>query len=309
MKTTIYTPDIECESCIKLISRKLKDNPSIESFQAKQDAIEVYHNETISQDALVKLIHQAGFRASLNPFERKTFSERIKDFNTNQHKYEIEAKGIAYAAGVFFILTIFELFAYYTFFSNIPDFLSTYAMWLFYLNISISSLGLAIWHINAYKAKITCMTGMMLGMTIGMQTGMMVGAIIGATNGFFIGALTGMLLGVITGSFVGKCCGIMGIMEGMMAGLMGGTMGPMITVMMLYDNIAIFMPFYILINVIIMLGLSYMLYEEVVEYKQIQKQPSAFISFALLSILIASLLIIIMVYAPKSYAVAGLLGA
>ncbi|HLC63034.1 MAG TPA: hypothetical protein VJJ21_01830, partial [Candidatus Nanoarchaeia archaeon] len=294
--------------CIKLISRKLKDNPAIESFHANHDAIDLYHTEDLNKESIINMIHALGFRASFHPYERKSFKERWRDFNSNQHKYEIETRGVFYAIGVFFLLIALEIFAYYTFLSSIPNFLQKYAMWIFYLNLSISSLGLAVWHVSSYKAKVTCMSGMMIGMTIGMQTGMMIGAILGATNGFFIGAMTGMILGVITGGLLGKCCGIMGVMEGMMAGLMGGTMGPMITLMMLYDNVVWFMPFYIAVNIIILLGLSYMLYEEVVENKPVQKKPSHFITFALIAAVITSILITIMIYAPKSYAVTAVLG-
>ena len=252
------------------------------------------------------MIKDLGFRASFNPFERKTFKERWKDLKENQHKYQLELKGIQYSIAVFFILLILELIAYTLFLKNIPEFITRYVMWLFYLNVSIASLGMALWHFTAYRAKVTCMVGMMIGMTFGMQTGLMIGAIIGATNGFFIGALTGMLLGVIIGILTGKCCGIMGVMEGIMAGVMGGTMGPMISVMMLYDNIVWFMPVYILINIIILIGLSYMLYEEIIEHKQVEKQPAGFINFAIFSIVIASILIIIMLYAPKSYVIAAL---
>ena len=109
MKTVIYVPDIECGSCVKVIGRKLKDNPSVESFTVKQDAVELTHLESLHPESIVKIIHQAGFRAGLNPFERKTFKERMRDFNQNQEKYEIEMKGVTYAIALFFILLIRKL--------------------------------------------------------------------------------------------------------------------------------------------------------------------------------------------------------
>ncbi len=305
MRAIIYIPDIECDSCTKVISKRLQNKEGVHNYELKQDHLIINYDESkIKVQDIIQLIKEAGFRASLNPFERKALKERWKDFNQNQHKYEIEIKGIQYALAIFFVLTFIEVIGYLTNFKNIPNFIQIYGMWLFYLNLSISSLGFALWHFFSYKTKITCMTGMMIGMTFGMQTGMMLGAIIGATNGFFIGAMTGMFLGVSVGIITGKCCGIMGIMEGMMAGLMGGTMGPMITLMMLSDNLVWFMPFYIIVNMIILLGLSYMLYEEVVENRtDIRRQPVSFSVFALLSVFTVLVLIYIMLYAPKSAAI------
>ena len=141
----------------------------------------------------------------------------------------------------------------------------------------------------------------MIGMTVGMQTGMMIGAVLGATNGFFVGALAGMLLGVLVGAIMGNCCGVMGVMEGMMAGLMGGTMGPMISVMMVADNIHLFMPFYMIINIIILVGLWYMHHESAV-YKapKLRREPIDFTTYASVSIVACTVLTFIILYAPKN---------
>jgi len=299
MKTIVYVPDIECDSCTRVLSKRIAPL-GLPSFTFTREGIDADVSEQSQADALVKTVKEAGFRASFQPFERKSFSERWKDFRENPDKYELERKGIGYAIGVFVILSLLEYVAYIGFLQNIPDFLSTYGIWLLYINLSVSALGLGIWHVFAYEAKVTCMVGMMIGMTIGMQSGLMIGAIIGATNGFFIGALTGMLLGVGVGIFTGRCCGIMGVMEGMMAGVMGGTMGPMITVMMFTDHIHWFMPFYMIINLIIILGLSYMLFEEVVEHREVATKPLDFTTFASACVAATFVLVVIMIYAPKS---------
>jgi len=302
MKTIIYVPDIECDSCVKLLERSFKNKEGINSFKIKEDYIEFEFNENlIKKEQLINLIKKQNFRASFTPFERKNWSERIRHYKENKHKYKIEQKIITYTLGIFLTLLILEVILYLTLFKDIPNFIQNYGWWIFYLNISISVISLGTWHFFAYRAKYTCMTGMMIGMTFGMQTGMMLGAVLGATNGFFIGAMAGMLLGTFIGIITGKCCGVMGIMEGMMAGVMGGTMGSMISVMMFSDHLLYFMPFYMVINIIIMWGLSYMLYEEVVEDKDVIKKPTDFITVAIISIIAAFILLAIMIYGPKSF--------
>jgi hypothetical protein len=141
---------------------------------------------------------------------------------------------------------------------------------------------------------------MMIGMTLGMQTGMMLGAVFGAVNGYFIGGMIGMLLGTIIGFVTGRDS-IMGAVQGMMSGLMGGTMGAMITVMMFTDHVLIFMPFYMLINVAILIGFVYMYHDEVIkDNKEVVKRHISFSTFAILCIITTIILSIILIYAPKS---------
>ena len=297
----VYVPDIECDSCVRLISRKFKDS-NISNFKIEPDAVEL---EASRADEAISIIKRLGFRASKEPFERKIFRERLKHFRENRHKYDTEVKGIAYAVNVFVILELLFIVSYLGFLKNIPDFLSNYGVWIMYLILSVSALGFGMWHFYAYRARITCMAGMMIGMTFGMQTGMMIGAIVGATNGFFMGSMVGMLLGCFAGFMTGKCCGVMGVMEGLMAGLMGGTMGAMISVMMLYDHIAIFMPFYMGINLLIIAGLSYMFYEEVVEKDNgVERKPVDLLTFISIAIIVAFIIAALMIYGPKSAIIA-----
>ena len=128
----------------------------------------------------------------------------------------------------------------------------------------------------------------------------MLGAVFGATNGFFVGSMVGMLIGVAIGAWAGCGCGVMGWMQGMMAGLMGGTMGPMISIMMFNDHLMLFMPFYIAINVLILWGFSYMVYEEIVEGKRVERKPYDLLTLASLTLIIGAALSILMVYGPKS---------
>ena len=220
-------------------------------------------------------------------------------------KTEMFKKSIGYSIMALVILFLFEIIAYFGFLKNIPNFLSHYGVWLIYLNISVVALSAAIWYILSYKSNIACMTGMMIGMTVGMQTGMMLGAVLGATSGFFTGAMAGMIIGVAAGAILGKCCGVMGVMEGMMAGLMGGTMGAMISVMMISDHIQIFMPVFMVINILILYGLMYMFNQEVVQpNKTITRKNIDLLTFVAATVIVAFILIVVMVYGPKSVAFA-----
>ncbi len=298
MASQVFVPDIECESCVRLITKNLKKNNIID-FSVSQDAVTI-NDETTKPENVVELIKKMGYRASTEPFERKTLKERIRHFRENKNLYFVERLGIQNTLYVLFSLFAISALAYFFLFKNIEGFLSNYGWWIFYLIISVAGISMAVWHFTAYKAKLTCMTGMMIGMTFGMQTGMMIGAVIGATNGFFWGAMTGVVLGTFTGVVTGKCCGVMGIMEGAMAGVMGGTMGPMITVMMFSDHVLWFMPFYMLINLGIIIGLSYLLYEEVVESKQTVAKPVDTITLISISVIVTALLASLIIYGPTS---------
>lgn len=295
--TDVYVPDIECDSCVKLISKKLHKE-HINDFKVTNESVELENPDQASK--AIRIINGLGFRASTDPFERKTWKERVKHFKENKRQYAIERLGLQNSFSVFIILLAVAGFSYIVLLKNIPNFISNYGLWMLYLVITIVSVGIGLWHFYAYKAKVTCMTGMMLAMTFGMQTGMMLGAVVGATNGFFTGAMVGMIVGTLIGIVTGKCCGVMGVMEGAMAGLMGGTMGPMITVMMFSDNVQLFMPFYMVINVFIMLGLSYMLYEEVVEGKEVQRRPLDFTTLAAASVIALVVIGALMIFGPKS---------
>ncbi len=300
MKTTVYCPDIECESCNKIITKALH---TIEAapVQFTNSSVDVEYDQTkTSIKTILATIRSKGFRANTEPFERKTFKERFRDFRENKHKYTVEHKIPKYSLFAFFLLLAAQTLAYFAFFKRIPDFLQNYAAWLIYLDIAVISIGAAMWHIQAYRAKVTMMVGMMIGMTFGMQTGMMLGTIIGATNGLFWGSLLGMLIAVGVGVKNGWCCGIMGLLEGAMAGMMGGIMGAMTGLMLSVDHLLWFMPFFFIINLGIMWGLSYMLYEEAVEDKNVRPEPIPFLTFFAYCLIATGILTAIIVYGPKT---------
>ncbi len=224
-------------------------------------------------------------------------AERVGDFFLDRMKYALEWRMLKYMGVGFLLLLLIGLFFYYSV-SGLS--LAKYNWWLIYLLLTIVVVMGALWHVKAHKGKVNSMLGMMIGMTMGMQAGMIMGVIIGSTNGMFMGALFGVLFGVSVGIYVGNCCGLMGILNGMLMGTMGGTMGPMIALMMKVDHILWFMPLFTLINVLILLGLSFLVYEELVEGKQVVKEPMDFFTFFSLCLVLSVLFILIMVYGYKS---------
>ncbi len=301
MKTKVYVPDMECESCVKVLQKRFAKLPGITETVFSKDAVDIcYDEKKVPLHQIIQTIKDAGYRASEHPFEKKTFRERARAFKEKKAQYELEHKLIPYTLSVFLLLTLVQVIAYFLYFRSIPNLLENYGIWFLYLNISIATLATAIWHYLSYKAKTTCMLGMMIGMTLGMQTAMMLGAVIGATNGLFLGAVVGVILGVTVGVLTGKCCGIMGAMQGMMAGLMGGIMGPMTTLMLYSDHLLWFMPLFIVVNIMILWGFSYMMYEEMVENKQVKKQPLALSKLLLWSTLIMVILSLLILYGIRS---------
>ena len=298
MKKTIYCPDITCESCVKVLTRAFDNVDGVKNFQIKKDHVLVdYNDKKIQPSALLEAIREKGYRAGFTPFSRKTFRERTRDFLSNKKKYEVEYSMLRYTFLSFFFLVLLEILGYYTFFKQNPGFLTQYGWWIFYTDVMVVSVAAAIWHFKSYRVEIPHMTGMMIGMT----SGLMIGTIIAVTNGLFVGALTGMILSSLVGWYTGKCCGVMGVLEGLMAGVMGAMMGSMIGVMLISEHILIFMPVFMILMLTVLGGLSYMLFEEVVEDKEaIERMPVDFWTFFSYCFLATFLLILIMLYGWKS---------
>ncbi len=301
-KATIYCPDIECDSCVTFLHNTLKDLKGLKKYKVNKDTIEVdYSPGNIKPEAIAKFITEQGYRAGLSPFPRKTYKERWHDFRENKKKYEVEYTMLKYSIYVFIILIAVEMIAYFAFLRNDALFIQKYGIWIFYLDIAVVSIGAAMWHVLSYRGQVYMMSGMMLGMGFGMQTGLMIGTIIGATNGMFAGTMTGIIVAVFAGWYNGKNSGIMGVLEGAMAGIMNGAMGAMTAVMLYADNLMWYMPLFMALNIIIMWGMSYMMFEEVVENNPtIKKEPISFTKFLLYSLLAVAVIVTIMNYGPKS---------
>ena len=305
MKTTVYVQDIECESCVRLVERGIKTLQGINEYTVQKDSIVIeYDPSLIKEESIIEAIASRGYAASRYPLTKMSFKRRLGDILKNRHKYAVERRMLFISFVSFLALLLIDAITYVAFFQGIPGFFAQSWQWFLYLDITVVSIAASIWHLKAYKGAITSMTGMMLGMTLGMQAGFMIGAVIGATNGMFVGSMIGMIGGVILGTFGGKDTGIMGALQGMMSGLMGGTMGAMLTVMMFTDHVLLFMPVFMLINVVIMWGMSYMVYEEIVEEKSVRIEPADFSAFFSYVFVFTIVLGIIMLYGPKSALVA-----
>ena len=219
----------------------------------------------------------------------------------HQKKEKIFEQHVLEVAGLTF-LALFFLFgiSYKFYFFAIPSFMEKTGWYIFYLIIAVVANAIAIYHLKAYRNAVTCMTGMMIGMTIGMISGFTLGYLVGATNGMFMGSMYGMIVGMAAGAWTGKCCGIMGLMEGMMAGLMGGSMGAMLSVMMLFDHILLFTPFFLLACIIILFGLGHLVYKEHASSDEKIIKPYSLSLFFVVCFMVTTLTVIIMIYVPKA---------
>ncbi|MBI4162252.1 MAG: hypothetical protein HY513_01095 [Candidatus Aenigmarchaeota archaeon] len=225
----------------------------------------------------------------------------------NENNLSIEKQMIKVGLLAFVLIAIGMLMLYFGYFKSIPNAGLRYGSYMIYTAISVSIIGIGIWHVKSYSHTFNCSIGMMVGMTIGMVMGFLIGAIIGATNGLFVGSVYGMFLGMFAGAWCTRKCGIMSIMEGLMAGLMGGLMGAMTTVMMINDNLAFFMPILVGSVTMIIAGMSVMIYRESFEYQDRVSKKDGYEVFSYVTILfvLAMLTTFVMVYGPKSALVAA----
>lgn len=155
------------------------------------------------------------------------------------------------------------------------------------------------------KEQIDEMHGMMVGMTFGMLAGMLTATFIVLPTGNFLnGIIWGSLIGLVFGIPFGKLGGHLGIMEGIMAGPMGGMMGAMLGQMIRPFNISIFIPFFELIFIISLIGISYAVNCQAnccgikTVIKKFQKPPKNFIWCWSIS---GGLLLIISFWLPFSF--------
>lgn len=232
--------------------------------------------------------------------ERGSF-KGILEFTGNvlsgKKEFASENKIFTYSIGTLAILIIGTALAYLSGLRDFPN--STVYLPFYFLAIIVSVMtSFSYFHIWCYKKRMTCSNGMMVGMTVGMISGLLVGLIIGATNGMFYGSLLGIVFGVGLGVKLGKCCGIMGALEGMMAGLMAGIMGAMTAVMLVNDNLILFLYFFFGLSAIILYGLSYMMFKEAGTVKE-GEFKTGFLKFFLFSLILFAVLLSVMLFGPK----------
>jgi hypothetical protein len=153
-------------------------------------------------------------------------------------------------------------------------------------------------HMMCYRESMSCSLGMMVGMTVGMAGGYFIGALVGATNGMFMGCIAGMAGGIAIGAKLGRFSGVMGAMEGVMAGLMSGLMGAMTAVMLINDNLILFLYIFFGICIFVLGGLSYMMYREAGAAPR-DRNIGGFDHFFIMSLYLALALCILMFFGPR----------
>jgi heme/copper-type cytochrome/quinol oxidase subunit 2 len=93
----------------------------------------------------------------------------------------------------------------------------------------------------------------------------------------------------------------MGITQGLMSGIMGGTMGPMISVMMFYDHLSIFMPIYIVLNVLVLLFMSRIYYEESVkDNDEVKRVPTDISTTLIIAFIVTLVMSAVILFLPRS---------
>lgn len=237
----------------------------------------------------------------VTPPAQRTLNGRWDDFRCHTGDYRLFLRFALQAPSALALVGLLQFILYQQFFAQEPGFLARYGWWLFYMNISVVALAAVLGYLRAYSLGTSHMLGMMISMVVGMQVGTMLGAPLGATNGLFVGSLVGMFTGGLSGFYIGSRCGsTMAIIQGLMSGGMSGTMGAMLIAMMVRDHVLIFMPFFTLANLLILLGFTYLFYEEGVEGGpcRIRRSPG-FFSLAVISILVTTLMALLMLYGPK----------
>ncbi len=177
-----------------------------------------------------------------------------------------------------------------------------FGSWALYLLVGLLANAVLVWYVKAYGV-LPHHLGMMIGMVSGMFSGFWVGLVLGATNGMFVGSLAGLLVGFLVGSYAGKCCGIMGVLEGQMVGFMAGPMGAMLSVMMLFDNLAWFVPIVLVGMVGILAGLVFMVFREKQLHglkPKVRWVHAEALGFGIVNLIVFWALLLVMLFGPRS---------
>ncbi len=227
-----------------------------------------------------------------------TVVAKIRSLAATKRKYLFEWKLLNHVIVTLLLLVSME--AIYLFYRNDHIFTQEFLLDI-YLTLSVVLVAGAVWHLKSYGTDLkSAHLGMMTGMTLGMQTGMMVGIILGATDGFFVGALIAMIVASALGAIGGTCSGVAGVLEGLISGSMGGIMGAMAGTMLL-DDLFWFMPPFMILNFIVMIGLVYLVFKEATEKKGIlHKSPPRFFRFFLFNLVALTILTLAVNLSPES---------
>ncbi|MBS3152022.1 cupredoxin domain-containing protein [Candidatus Woesearchaeota archaeon] len=109
-----------------------------------------------------------------------------------------------------------------------------------------------------FRKNLDEMHSMMIGMTFGLVSGLVASTLfVVPTGNFLYAVIIGTVVGLAFGVPLGKLGKHLGMMEGIISGPMGGMMGAMLGQMTRPFNIEIFIPFFNIIFLISMIGISY----------------------------------------------------
>ncbi|MFH2105844.1 MAG: heavy-metal-associated domain-containing protein [Candidatus Micrarchaeota archaeon] len=294
-----------CGACETLITRVITQNEGqVANIDIKNGQVTLFCED--DKLGLIKQnLSEKGFHEKNQEFmeeEQRGDHRRVVKYLLNilgkKPQAEVESTLLEYVIGSASAILILG-FAAYLAFPAFINFALQYLPLLVLLFTGVLMLLFSYYHIRCYRKSLSCANGMMVGMTIGMMSGFLAGAIVGATNGMFIGSVVGMALGILPGFALGRYCGIMGAMEGIMAGIMAGTMGAMLSVMMVNDNLILFLYLLFGLCAVMLGGLSYMMHREAGP-AQLKEMNVKFSEFALLAVAVSLLVLEIMLYGPKN---------
>ncbi|MEM4367166.1 MAG: hypothetical protein QW035_03490 [Candidatus Anstonellales archaeon] len=292
-----------CESCIEILKKVAQENGAqVVEIDIKTGKV-LFSVEEDKIAGLRRALAENGYLEKGSE-ERRGDPHRVFEYikRTLSGKLVVEAKLINYALFSAIVLLVLVLVVYYTLGTTIKVYFPLILLSIATGVVTTYSMSL----VECYKRNLSCMNGMMIGMTIGMVVGFMSGATIGATNGMFVGSLVGASLGIGFGIMAGRYCGIMGVMEGIMAGLMAGTMGAMLSAMLINDNLLVSLYLLAAVCMVVIGGLSYVMYREQGEVK-IGDFNTTLLGFFINSLLLSSFLTGLIIYGPRAGLVYGVL--
>lgn len=298
---TLKLGGMSCGACERIIEKVAERNGAqvkeIDAKKAKATIVcEESKIETIKKELTDRGFPQKGSEQDHGRGDIKNVLNYISAVISVQPHVEQEARLVNHALVAGIVLFILNVLIYFLFVQGLEN-AEKYIPFLVLGIIASVSIVFAYLHSRCFGRIISCQNGMMVGMTMGMVAGFMVGEIIASTNGMFIGSLSGIATGVWIGVKSGKCCGVMGAMEGIMAGIMAGLMGPMTVIMTLNDNLLVLT--YVLFAGLVLLlgGLSYMLYKE--EGETPAENKTKVFEFIMFSLILNFVMLAIIFFAPK----------
>ncbi len=308
MVHTIQLPirNVSCEACEKVIGRFLKrfSQAKIESISKDAQTLVITCQENDVGTIKEKLREYNYLNEDRNPNHH--FSYILQKIVQNHPGFQAEHELLTNTVILFGLLFVVLGSTYLFWFTQNASFLKLWPV-LVLIPVGIAINAGALLHVRQLCHHFNCTNGMMAGMIIGMMSGFMSGALIGATNGMFVGSLTGMMIGMSASAYAVRKTGVMGILEGLMAGLMAGTMGAMLSIMMITDNLVLFLYILFTACTIILGGMSYFMIKEIGPIHDERRNVELF-PLALMSILVALVFITLALFGPKSPIAFGVVG-